>query len=205
MLQDVLKLAYATGGVDSTQARYAALRDRYYGRAVYDFGEVPLADVALALTDSGHVADATRLFALNVEMNPKSPFAQRQLAASSVLLAFSEQGADSGVAVYQRVKSQLGEPHDQENMVANIADRLAMNGKAASALAAYKLNTTEHPESGDAFDALGGAYLKHGDKKLAIDSYLRAVSLDSTNTNSVQQLESLKVSKSKIARARGKK
>src|SRR5262245_3259830 len=47
-LADVLKLAYAHGGVDSTRARYNALRDRYYGRAVYDFGEVPLADVGIA-------------------------------------------------------------------------------------------------------------------------------------------------------------
>ena len=74
-------------------------------------------------------------------------------------------------------------------------------GKPDAALAAYKLNTAEHPKSGDAFDDLGGAYLKRGDKKLAIDSYLTAVSLDSTNTNAVKQLESLKVSKSKIAKA----
>ena len=94
-------------------------------------------------------------------------------------------------------------------MVANIGERLTCLGKQDAAVAAFKLNTTEHPESGDAFDDLGGAYLKRGgkdDKKLAIDAYLTAVSLDSTNTNSVKQLESLKVSKSKIEKAqKGKK
>jgi hypothetical protein len=47
--------------------------------------------------------------------------------------------------------------------------------------------------------------LKRGgkqDKKLAIDAYLTTVSLDSTNTDAVKQLESLKVSKGKIEKAR---
>ena len=200
-LADVLKLAYARGGIDSTRARYGALRDRYYGSAAYDFGEVPLTEVGLALVDSGHVADAANVFALNTEMNPKSAYAQRQAASANVLLAFYQQGGDSGAAVYERVKTQFGQAREQENLVANLAERLTRLGKPDAALAAYQLNATEHPGSGDAFDDLGGAYLKRGDKKLAIDSYLTAVSLDSTNTNAVKQLESLKVSKKKIAKA----
>ena len=202
MLQDVLKLAYADGGLDSTRARYQRLRDRYYGRAVFDFGDVPLADVANSLADSGHVADAASLFALNLQMNPSSPFAQRQSGAGALLLAFSEQGGDSGMAVYRRVKPQLGQPREIEQLLGGLGHRLMVTGKGASAIAALKLNTDEHPTSGDAFDALGEAYLSHGDKKLAIESYLKAVALDSTNTNAVKQLEQLKVSKGKIARAR---
>ena len=203
-LADVLKLAYARGGLDSTRSRYSALRDRYYGSAAYDFGEVPLSDVALALADSGHVADAANLLALNVDMNPKSAFAQHQSAAGNVLLAFSEQGGDSGVAVYQRSKSNLGQPREQEGTVATIAERLLRWGKTDAAIAALKLNTTEHPQSGDAYYDLGGAYMKRGgkdDKKMAIDAYLTTVSLDSTNTDAVKQLETLKVSKSKIEKA----
>jgi tetratricopeptide (TPR) repeat protein len=207
-LADVLKLAYAKGGLDSTRARYASLRDRYYGNAAYDFGEVPLADLGAALADSGHVADAANLLALNVEMNPKSAFAQRQAASGNVMLAFYAQGGDSGVAVYQRSKASFGQPREQEGMVANLAGRLTRAGKSDAALAAYKLNTTEHPQSGDAFNDLGAAYLQRGgkdDKKLAIDALLMAVSLDSTNTDAVKQLETLKVSKSKIEKAQKKK
>jgi predicted Zn-dependent protease len=200
-----LKLAYAKGGVDSTRARYTSLRDRYYGRAAYDFGDVPLTEAGLALVDSGHVADAAKLFAFNVEMNPKSAFAQRQAASVNLLLAFSEQGGDSGVAVYQRSKAQLStQPRELENIVANLAERLTRMGKSDAAIAAYKLNTTEHPQSGDAFDGLASAYMQRGgkdDKKLAIDAWLTTVSLDSTNTDAVKQLEALKVSKSKIEKA----
>ena len=41
-LQDALKIAYDKGGMDSTLARYQSLRERYYGRATYDFGDAPL-------------------------------------------------------------------------------------------------------------------------------------------------------------------
>lgn len=204
-LQDALVLAYAKGGLDSTRARYAGLRDRYYGRAAYDFGEVPLADVASTLADSGHVADAANLLALNVEMNPQSAFAQRQYAAGSVLLAFTAEGGDSGTAVYQRMKDKLGQPGETEFLIGGIGHRLLLTGKTESALAAFKLNTAEHPQSGDAFADLGEVYVKRGDKKLAIESYLKAAALDTANTDVVKQLELLKVSKSKIAKARGRK
>ena len=86
----MLNQAYEHGGLDSTRSRYSALRDRYYGRAAYDFGEVPLADVASGLAAKGNANDANALHAFNVEMNPDSKFAQRQYASSTVLVAFSE-------------------------------------------------------------------------------------------------------------------
>src|SRR5262245_55005665 len=135
-LADVLKLAYAKGGVDSTRARYSALRDRYYGRAAYDFGEVPIAEAAQAVADSGHVPDAAKLLAFNLEMNPESAFAQRQSTAANVLLAFWEQGGDSGVAVYQRSKAQLGPPEQLEGTVARMGGRLMKGGKTEAAIAA---------------------------------------------------------------------
>ena len=203
----MLKLAYVKGGVGD--AGSLPLRDRYYGSASCDFGEVPVSEVATALADSGHVADAVNMYAFNLEMNPKSALAQRQAAGGQVLFAFSEQGGDSGVAVFQRVKTQIGQPQQQEGFVANVGERMLKAGKTETAIAAYKLNTTEHPTSGFVFDDLAGAYLKRGgknDKKLAIDAYLMAVSLDSTNTDAVKQLQDLKVSNKKIEQARtGKK
>jgi tetratricopeptide (TPR) repeat protein len=79
-LQQVLLIAYDAGGIDSTEAAYRALRQRYYGAAAYDFGEVPLADVASALRARGKLPDALRLHALNVEFSPRSGFALRQAA-----------------------------------------------------------------------------------------------------------------------------
>jgi tetratricopeptide (TPR) repeat protein len=83
-LQQVLLMAYDAGGVDSTEAAYRALRQRYYGAAAYDFGEVPLADVASAIRARGKLPDALRLHSLNIEFSPRSGFALRQAASAQL-------------------------------------------------------------------------------------------------------------------------
>src|SRR5262249_52502277 len=108
MLQDVLQLAYDQGGLDSTVTRYQSLRSRYYGRATYDFGEVPLADVAGKLSSGGHSGDAVKLLDLNVEMNPTSAFAKRQQTAEALRGAFRDPSPDSGAAVYHRYRDRYG-------------------------------------------------------------------------------------------------
>ncbi|MGZ8377403.1 MAG: c-type cytochrome [Gemmatirosa sp.] len=91
-LQQVLLSAYETGGIDSTEARYRALRTQYFGRAAYDFGETTLAEVAAALRARNRLPDAVRLHLLNTQMTPTSGFAFRQ-AATAQLAAGDTAGA----------------------------------------------------------------------------------------------------------------
>ena len=78
-IQQLVQSAYDARGVEGADSIYRALRARYYGAAAYDFGEVPLTDVAAKLQEQGKVADAVRLYKLNIEMLPSSGFAYRQL------------------------------------------------------------------------------------------------------------------------------
>ena len=59
-------------GRDSAVHAYRALRERYYGRDAYDFGEGSLNAAALRLGRAGKYEDAFALLALNEEMFPKS-------------------------------------------------------------------------------------------------------------------------------------
>ena len=60
LLPDILLNAYkAEGTIRGDDIK--ALRDRYYGRAAYDFGEVALADVANGAIAAGQLPDAVRL------------------------------------------------------------------------------------------------------------------------------------------------
>jgi tetratricopeptide (TPR) repeat protein len=79
-LQQVVVAAYDRGGPDSAEATYRALRQRYHGRAAYDFGETSLAGVGAELRRRGKLADAVRFHRLNMEMLPSSGFAHRQAA-----------------------------------------------------------------------------------------------------------------------------
>ena len=191
-LQDVLTAAYDQGGTDSTLARYRALHDRYYGRAAYDFGEVPLTLVAAHAESTGHADDAARLLALNVEANPNSDFAKRQQVMSTLATSFRTQGADSGAALYHAYKSRYGERIVSEPLLNQLGYNLLGAGQPGAAIAVFKLVTTEYPASANAFDSMGEAYATTGDKQQAKAAYEKSLSLDPQNDNAKQQLEALK-------------
>lgn len=61
-----------TAGADSAIRVYRALRQRYYGRDAYDFGETSLNTAAFRLGRAGRYDDALALLALNEELFPGS-------------------------------------------------------------------------------------------------------------------------------------
>lgn len=72
-LQNEIAESYEKGGVDSAMTKYRGLRDKYYGRAAYDFGELTLLDVADELGRKPEQRkDAMRFLQLNLEYFPKS-------------------------------------------------------------------------------------------------------------------------------------
>jgi len=191
-LQDLLQQSYEHGGLDSTIARYHALRDRYYGRAAYDFGEVPLADAAGRLWIDGHEADAVRLDELNVEMNPNSAFAKRQHAALAIGLGFSGASADSGAATYRALQQRYGPAVVSEELLSDVGHALMRQHRVAPAIAAFKLEAAENPGSGRAYGSLGEAYEQQDDRKSAAQAYAKALAIDPTNDEVKRKLDELK-------------
>jgi tetratricopeptide (TPR) repeat protein len=156
---------------------------------------VSLSDAANQLHGAGHTADALRLLALNVEMNPNSPFPKRNHADALIEQAYMEHGADAGAAAYRDVKGKYGEAVVNEELLNQVAYDLLEQGKSDLALAAFKLNVAEHPQSGNAYDSLGEGYARAGDKKQAIAAYKKAFELDPKNLNAKQRIEELKKKK----------
>jgi tetratricopeptide (TPR) repeat protein len=64
--------AAAAGGADSASHLYRSLRQRYYGRDAYDFGEGTLNIAAFRLGRAGRFDDAFALLRLNEEQFPGS-------------------------------------------------------------------------------------------------------------------------------------
>jgi predicted negative regulator of RcsB-dependent stress response len=62
----------AVSGADSAVRAYKALRNRYYGRAAYDFGESSLNIAAFRLGQAGKYDEAFALLKLNEEQFPTS-------------------------------------------------------------------------------------------------------------------------------------
>jgi len=68
VIQDVASAA----GADSAIRTYRALRERYYGRDAYDFGEPSLSIAAFRLGRANRFAEAFALLGLNEELYPRS-------------------------------------------------------------------------------------------------------------------------------------
>jgi CubicO group peptidase (beta-lactamase class C family) len=61
-----------------------------------------------------------------------------------------------------------------------------------AAVAVFRLNVEAFPNSANAYDSLGEAYMVKGDKELAIRNYQRSLELNPQNTNAVEMLKKLR-------------
>src|SRR5213594_116030 len=71
-LEQVIQETAQTSGADSAVRAYRALRERYYGRASYDFGEPTLDVAAFRLARAGKYDEAFAILRLNEEQFPAS-------------------------------------------------------------------------------------------------------------------------------------
>lgn len=196
-LDDVLETTYDRSGLDSTIIRYSALRERYYGRAAYDFGEVPLSDVAAHVEHGPRPADAVRLHALNVEMNPKSGFAKRLHAAASIEYAYIDGGSAAGHGTFEDFQSRYGTEMVNEGLLTEIAESLLERGHKFQAIEALSWIAIRNPNNPDALSNLGDAYAQTGDTKKASISYKQALAQDPTNERAKAALAALEQQKKK--------
>jgi hypothetical protein len=190
-LEDVLLIAYEAGGLDSALATYRDLRERYYGRAAYDFGSVPLTVFADAIR-SRSLSDMVAVLTLNLELNPSSVFAQRQYSRYFLSLTFRDQGVEAGVARYRELLEKYGRPAIPEFNLNSLGYFLLGSGKHAEAIAVFSLAVEAFPESGNAYDSLAEAYATAGDGPRAIVNYERSLELNPENENARTKLRELR-------------
>ena len=71
-LETLIQTTATAAGADSATRLYRALRERYYGRGSYDFGEPTLSIAAFRLGREGRFDEAFALLRLNEELFPNS-------------------------------------------------------------------------------------------------------------------------------------
>jgi hypothetical protein len=193
-LQAELLTAYDSQGVEGLTARYRQLREQYYGRAAYDFGDVALADVGGELQRSGAaLSDAETVHALNVEANPGAWFAQLGHVNIALLRAFAEMGVEGGVARYPELTGRYDPRAVPEQSINQLGYTLLRANRVPEAVAVFRLNVEAHPESWNAHDSLGEGAARAGEKNLAVESYRRSLELNPQNENARVKLRALGV------------
>jgi tetratricopeptide (TPR) repeat protein len=63
------------------------------------------------------------------------------------------------------------------------------------AIEAFKIEVQDYPKYWNAYDSLGEAYLKAGQKDLAIENYQKSVELNPQNQNGIDALKKIKEEK----------
>ena len=112
----------AAAGADSAMRTYHALRDRYYGRDSYDFGEPSLNIAAFRLARAGKFDEALALLKLNEEYFPKS--SGMYVFRGNVLLL----RADTNAAAEAFREAVRRDTTNNEAKAAAASDRAAVNG-----------------------------------------------------------------------------
>jgi Flp pilus assembly protein TadD len=65
-------------------------------------------------------------------------------------------------------------------------------GDTKDAIQVFQMNVQEYPKSWNCYDSLGEAYMKAGQKDLAIQNYNKSLELNPNNTNGAEMLKKLK-------------
>ncbi len=105
----------------------------------------------------------------------------------------NSQGVDSAVQYFH--KKREAEPDAilfEEREMNLLGYRYLQKGKIKEAIELFKLNTIAFPDSWNAYDSLGEAYLLDGQKDLAIKNYEKSLELNPQNTNAQEKLRSIK-------------
>jgi tetratricopeptide (TPR) repeat protein len=79
-----------------------------------------------------------------------------------------------------------------ERRINDKGNDLLGGGKTNEAIAIFELGVMAFPKSANAFDGLGEAYMKAGNKKLAIENYEKSLRLDADNTYAEEMLKKLR-------------
>lgn len=82
-----------------------------------------------------------------------------------------------------------------ENRLNDLGYDLLGRGKIEEAISVLKFNTELYPDSWNAFDSLGEAYAKTGNKKLAIESYEKSLQLNPASKSGTDALKQLREEK----------
>ncbi|MGD0446570.1 MAG: tetratricopeptide repeat protein [Edaphobacter sp.] len=101
------------------------------------------------------------------------------------------QGFDHAPEIYAAMRKGQPDFKLDEDVVIRWAYDLMEQNHLPEATALFKWNTQVFPDSWNAYDSLGEAYMKAGQKQLAIDSYKKSLELNPANDDAKENLKAL--------------
>lgn len=105
-------------------------------------------------------------------------------------------GLEAAVTKFHEYRKSVPEDYFfNENGFNDLGYKLLGEKKFDEAIAIFKLNVESYPDSWNVYDSLGEAYMKNGDKELAIQNYKKSLELNPENEAGRKMLEQLQSEK----------
>jgi len=105
------------------------------------------------------------------------------------------EGSEGASALYNEMKTGDYKIHKldvSERQLNSLGYRLLGNNKLKEAIEIFKFVVSEYPESYNAYDSLGEAFMNAGEKELAVKNYKKSLELNPQNENAKKMLEDLR-------------
>lgn len=113
-------------------------------------------------------------------------------AACLVEKIIKESGVEEAIQKYKEIKAEKADEYVLHERGLNaVGYNLLRSDKIEEAIEVFKFNVEEYPDAFNVYDSLGEAYMKHGDKELAIQNYKKSLELNPKNENAKRKLEEL--------------
>jgi CubicO group peptidase (beta-lactamase class C family) len=116
-------------------------------------------------------------------------------SAAVVLVAISNlRSPQAALARYAELKKAgASSPYLlDENTLIRLGYQLLSSGQTAPAIQTFQQEVRDYPQFWNAYDSLGEAYLKAGEKDLAIENYEKSLQLNPQNQNGVETLKKIR-------------
>jgi len=117
-------------------------------------------------------------------------------AADLLMLIATAKGPQAAIARYSELKKSTSSPYVlDENTLIQLGYNFLFGGKKNEAIQVFKMEVQDYPKFWNAYDSLGEAYMKAGQKELAIEKYAKSIELNPQNQNGIDMLKKLKEQK----------
>ena len=119
--------------------------------------------------------------------------ANRKPIGDVLFKTIQEKDVDAAIKQYHELKSNQAAAYDfDENEFIVLGYGLLHMKKFREAIEIFKLSVEAYPQSYNAYDSLGEAYMDNGDKELAIKNDQKSLELNPGNANGVEKLRELR-------------
>jgi TolA-binding protein len=117
-------------------------------------------------------------------------------AAGALSLVEITKGAKAAIQEYHYLHENAASQFDfNEGTLNQLGYDFLTTGDTQDAIQVFQMNVQEYPKSWNSYDSLGEAYMKAGQKELAIENYTKSIKMNPGNKNGAEMLKKLKEQK----------